>query len=129
MESSPPVDLPSNPATPVIRPDFYTRFTSERAKSIRAEQIRRSNQRPADDSFSALQRDFLRARIQEINVAIEKALAAEDVDSQRVDRLAAAWSKLAEQERISDGRPLPGSRRPRDEREKTLRLVDLPPPD
>jgi hypothetical protein len=39
-------------------------------------------------------------------------------DPRDLDRLAAAWSKLAEQERILDGRPLPGSRRPTDTKPK-----------
>ena len=33
-------------------------------------------------------------------------------DAQKLDRLASAQLKVSEQERIADGRPLPGSRRP-----------------
>jgi len=39
-----------------------------------------------------------------------------ETDAQKLDRLASAQAKLAEQERILDGRPLPGSRKPRPER-------------
>jgi hypothetical protein len=37
-------------------------------------------------------------------------------DPQRLDRLASAQMRLAEQERILAGRPLPGSRKPAPER-------------
>jgi hypothetical protein len=39
-------------------------------------------------------------------------LMATEKDPQRIDRLASAQYRLAEQERILSGRPLPGSRRP-----------------
>jgi hypothetical protein len=39
-------------------------------------------------------------------------LMAAEKDPQRIDRLASAQYRLAEQERILSGRPLPGSRRP-----------------
>jgi len=37
-------------------------------------------------------------------------------DPQKLDRLASAQARLAEQERIMSGRPLPGSMRPRPDR-------------
>lgn len=40
----------------------------------------------------------------------------EETDPQRLDRLASAQLRLSEQERILDDRPLPGSRRPAQER-------------
>jgi hypothetical protein len=43
-------------------------------------------------------------------------------DPQKLDRLASAQARLAEQERILNGRPLPGSMRPRPERRQ------VPPP-
>jgi len=55
------------------------------------------------------QRDVIRARLDKISGLMET-----ETDPRNLDRLAAAWSKLAEQERILDGRPLPGSRRPRE---------------
>lgn len=44
------------------------------------------------------------------------AMVLEETDPQKLDRIASAQAKLAEQERILDGRPLPGSRRPGSER-------------
>jgi hypothetical protein len=42
---------------------------------------------------------------------IDEMMANED-EPQALDRLASAYAKLSEQERILDGRPLPGSHRP-----------------
>lgn len=61
----------------------------------------------------------------QIDQAIERELSSDKPDAQRVDRLAAAWAKLAEQERILDGRPLPGSRRP--ERQSTPKRAKVEP--
>jgi hypothetical protein len=48
-------------------------------------------------------------------VKLDKMIADEE-DPQKLDRLASAQARLSEQERILDGRPLPGSRRPREDR-------------
>jgi hypothetical protein len=66
---------------------------------------------PAVDPFLAERRDVLRARM----IRLENMLGTED-DPAKLDRLASALAKVAEQERILDGRPLPGSRRPAAER-------------
>jgi hypothetical protein len=42
---------------------------------------------------------------------LDKMMMSEK-DPQKLDRLASAQARLAEQERILNGRPLPGSRRP-----------------
>ncbi len=57
--------------------------------------------------FVLVQRDILRARLHQVNLLMMK-----EKDAQKLDRLASAWSKLAEEERKLDGRPLPGSHRP-----------------
>jgi hypothetical protein len=54
-------------------------------------------------------------RVREQLDRLDKLILAEK-DPQRIDRLASAQARLAEQERILDGRPLPGSHRPRPER-------------
>lgn len=89
-----------------------TWFTSETAKAAR--QIQISGHPPAEplSPFLTAQRDTMRARMEQVNEAMQAELNSDEVDAAAVDRLAAAWSKLAEQERILDGRPLPGSRRP-----------------
>jgi hypothetical protein len=112
---------------PPVRRDFITRFTPATA-SIAAKLPRRPRPQPqlpqpfgspvapALDPFMNQQRDGARARMREINDAVAKELAKEDPDAQKVDRLAAAWAKLGELERTLDGRPLPGSMRPRPQR-------------
>lgn len=67
------------------------------------------------DPFLKQQTLALRARMKEIDKLLSLEAASDDPDAAKMDRLASAWSKLAEQERISDGRPLPGSRKPANE--------------
>jgi hypothetical protein len=60
----------------------------------------------------------VRAQLDLVNAALTAQLSKPKtkLDAQAVDRLAAAQMRLAEQERILDGRPLPGSRRPAPDR-------------
>lgn len=53
------------------------------------------------------------------------SLMEEEIDPQKLDRLASAIARLAEQERQLSGRPLPGSLRPR--QEKSRRSHDVEP--
>lgn len=116
------VETPSKTVEAVnVPPGFHTRFTPERAKAVRLEAIARHHAllnpppiQPATvplDPFTEKQRDIIRARMERLTDKLDT-----EEDPSKLDRLAAAWSKLAEQERILDGRPLPGSRRPREER-------------
>jgi len=72
--------------------------------------------------------DLLAHRIEQANAATEYVdkrrarvrlqleriddMMMKETDPQRLDRLASAQNRLSEQERILDGRPLPGSNRP-----------------
>jgi hypothetical protein len=58
--------------------------------------------------------DFNATRLLRVREQLTKldAMIEAEKDAQKLDRLASASSKLSEQERILDGRPLPGSRRP-----------------
>lgn len=53
------------------------------------------------------------------------SLMGDETDPQKLDRLASAIARLAEQERQLSGRPLPGSLRPR--QEKSRRAADVEP--
>lgn len=55
------------------------------------------------------------------------AMVLTETDPQKLDRLASAQAKLADQERILSGRPLPGSRRPKPEREPKAQPTVLEP--
>ena len=58
----------------------------------------------------------LRTQLNSVDTAIEREVAKSSPDGQRLNWLAQAQDRLAEQERLLAGRPLPGSRRPREER-------------
>lgn len=77
---------------------------------------------PAQSPFALEQLQVVRARMNDIDEALRHELGKDSPegtqrtpDANKVDRLASAWSKFAEQERILDGRPLPGSRKPANE--------------
>jgi hypothetical protein len=55
------------------------------------------------------------------------AMIEAEKDAQKLDRLASASAKLSEQERILDGRPLPGSRRPTSDKVPRGAWVELQP--
>ncbi len=75
--------------------------------SMTSQPIEPAQEQVIQPSFLAKLRDVARARMDQLNALMEA-----ESDPQKLDRLASAWSKLAEQERIADGRPLPGSRKP-----------------
>jgi hypothetical protein len=55
----------------------------------------------------------VRKQLDMLDDEISAELRKKHPDGQRIDRLAAASSRLAEQERLLDGRPMPGSLRPK----------------
>jgi hypothetical protein len=91
-------------------------ITSANAKECQSLAVQSRLDNASQEAFLLRQRGSVRARMREINSAVAKEMAKEDPDAQKVDRLASAWAKFAEQERIIDGRPLPDSRRPAAER-------------
>ena len=74
----------------------------------------------------------VRGQLNLVDAAIEKEASKAQPDGQRLNWLAAAQERLAEQERILAGRPLPGSRRPGRDRERSpsdwLRVTPRPVP-
>jgi len=74
---------------------------------------------PIPESILATQTAlFCEKRIARVRKQLEKidAMISQELDPQKLDRLASAQSRVSEQERILSGRPLPGSRRPIKER-------------
>ena len=69
----------------------------------------------------------VRAQLDLVNIALTKELERPAIDAQAVDRLAAAQSRLADQERILDGRPMPGSLKPSQNKPARSR-VSMPDP-
>lgn len=62
--------------------------------------------------FPAELQASVRARVRDILAGLADETAKARIDGAQVDRLCSALERLADLERILDGRPLPGSRRP-----------------
>lgn len=71
------------------------------------------NARYADKTLSRV-----RVQLDLVNTRLTEQLKREVIDPQAIDRLAAAQSRLSEQERILAGRPMPGSLKPSTRQEK-----------
>jgi len=70
-------------------------------------------QQPAqDDGYTACRLARIRAQLDLVDARITEEADRKTADGQRLNWLASAQERLAEQERILAGRPLPGSRRP-----------------
>jgi hypothetical protein len=67
----------------------------------------------AGDAYVARRLARVRAQLDAVDKEIEDSISG---DSKRLKELTDAQSRLAEQERLLSGRPLPGSRRPGPER-------------
>lgn len=65
-----------------------------------------------EPNFADIVLNRVRAQMDLINARLTEALKMKRPDPQAIDRLAAAQSRLSEQERILAGRPMPGSLRP-----------------
>jgi hypothetical protein len=108
------------------------RFTSQNARenAAKSQAARRANylatkeaikgqsvQRPPECAIAAerpVLDDFSRARLSRVRRQLDRLdnMMEGETDPQKLDRLASAQAKLAEQERQLAGRPLPGSLRP-----------------
>ena len=99
------------------------------AKARRLQELRDAAKPPPpnpNDPFTLRRLARVRGQLDKLDGMIEHEL-----DPQKLDRLASAQMRLAEQERILDGRPLPGSRRPaqdRAPRADSARPLPLVPP-
>lgn len=75
---------------------------------------------------------YLSRRLSRVREQLDRldAMLLTEKDAQKIDRLASAQLRLSEQERILAGRPLPGSRRPKEEPDKSKpKWEDMPPPE
>jgi hypothetical protein len=61
---------------------------------------------------------YVSERLSRVRLQLDRVdgMVMTEKDPQKLDRLASAQARLAEQERIMSGRPLPGSMRPRPDR-------------
>lgn len=118
-----PVDAEQpTPELKVLTGKARTQFTPENAREMarratearkrkQAERLRRLNEPEpppvAPDKYVETQLACIRAQIDKLNRAIMRM-----VDAKKLHWLCGAVAKLREQERILDGRPLPGQLRP-----------------
>ena len=65
-----------------------------------------------EDTFHSRRLDRVRRQLDSVDAAIQTEANRKEPDGQRLNWLASAQERLAEQERVLAGRPLPGSRRP-----------------
>ena len=84
----------------------------ERRKRIEEDRLREEEK--AREAMEDGKR-YLHSTLMRVRRQMEKFqdMMMEEEDPQKLDRLASAFAKLAEQERILDNRPLPGSHRPK----------------
>lgn len=115
-----------------IRPDILTRITPERSRELNAIRWAKQAEReakariPVDlpPDLPEYQKKRL-MRVREQLDRIDDLLLSED-DPAKLDRLAAASMRLAEQERILAGRPLPGSLKPQAARSRRQYREPMP---
>jgi hypothetical protein len=113
----------ANEALPSAKPTFGVPFTALNAKenALKAQTARKQRsfayQQQLKEEHEAALLDATRYQRETLLCVREQlgriyAMMKVEDEPQALDRLASAYAKLSEQERILDGRPLPGSHRP-----------------
>jgi hypothetical protein len=110
---------------PIQKPWQFNAESSRKAAQLavaarreKAERIRNEPPKPPTPSVETVKPesidDFTTRRLTRVREQLERLdrMAAEEDDPKRIKELADATTRLSEQERILDGRPMPGSRRP-----------------
>jgi hypothetical protein len=124
-----PPPTPSRKPYPFSNPDFARQcgVRSVESRKLKAQQAAQQKSElhqlvstlAAAIPETATNKDpFVTRRLMRVREQLEKldALASGVKDTKRLKELADATTRLSEQERILAGRPLPGSRRPRENR-------------
>ena len=84
-------------------------------KQAEEERLKALEQQAIADMKNARVPCYFERRLARVRVQLDRLdeMMLREENPQAIDRLAAAAARLAEQERIMDGRPLPGQLRPR----------------
>jgi hypothetical protein len=110
------LEPPRKSAPPWLAAHLFTKETATLARARRTEYERKLSAMPTPQALArnATLDDFNAMRLVRVREQLTKldAMIEAEEDAQKLDRLASASAKLSEQERVLDGRPLPGSRRP-----------------
>ena len=97
-------------------------ITSSNAREMaaRSQEARRQRRLAEAERLAAAQEqaglpDYVAKRLARVRVQLDRidGMMMTEMDPQKLDRLASAQARLSEQERILDGRPMPGSFKPR----------------
>jgi hypothetical protein len=86
---------------------YYAKLSHKATSARYVQPVEVDTQAEQADEFRRLRLSRVRAQLTQLDKMI-----AEETDAQKIDRLASAQSRLAEQERLLTGTPLPGSLRP-----------------
>ena len=125
------LEPPRKSAPPWLAAHLFTKETATLARARRAEYERKLSAMPTPQALvkNEALNDFNATRLLRVREQLTKldAMIEAEKDAQKLDRLASASAKLSEQERILDGRPLPGSRRPTSDKVPRGAWVELQP--
>lgn len=88
---------------------------SNLAQAARLQQLRDA----VETATLSPQADYTTKRLARVRLQLDRLdnMLLTERDPQRLDRIASAQARISEQERILSGRPMPGSLRPRSERQ------------
>lgn len=115
--------------TPETAADMAKRSWESRrlaeAERLKAEQEAAANPQPAPETL-----DFAKQRLIRVRTQLDRldAMAAEELDTKRLKELADATSRLQEQERQLAGRPLPGTLKPSQAKQRRPEPMPEPTP-
>jgi hypothetical protein len=99
-----------------------------REMAARSHEARRQRQSARENApeLPELDEDYADHRLARVRAQLDRVdqMMMKEADPQKLDRLASAQARLAEQERILDGRPLPGSLKPKPPKPKPYYLPE-----
>jgi hypothetical protein len=91
--------------------------TNAREMAARSHEARRQRQSERDNApaLPELDEDYVGQRLARVRAQLDRVdqMMMKEPVAQKLDRLASAQARLSEQERKLDGRPLPGSLKPK----------------
>lgn len=134
----------TDPAESPIRADHLTRITPEKSRQMQERRRALKIERELNEERARIKRElqpeaepaqpkpdpYLDKQITRARKQLDRlySMLAEEMDPQKIDRLASAISRLSEIERQLADRPLPGSKRPSMDKPVKQSLLDSGPP-
>jgi hypothetical protein len=113
-------ELPAEPPSKPARKPLPHAFTRENAAEFTKKGLiaRAANRKARLEKLAISADPYVNERLSRVRAQLERidSMMEEELDPQRLDRLASAQARLSAQEFALAGRPQPGSRRPGRER-------------